>query len=378
MYTAMQRKGVKRNMKIGLFGTWISESRGGIENLCYNLFKGLQKSNDVKAFSLNVPDEDKFENDVYYANTSKRTVPVGAFLKAYRKQRKPKEFDTNIAIHWGPGLCTYIIKKIYGTPYCVYVMGKEVDYFKTPLHKWIVARILNNASNIITISEYTKELCRWVKNHNFALIHPGVDEAMFTVPEQPIVYNDGRFHIFGISRLVRRKGFQNVLKALPLLVQAGIDAEFTLAGGGEMETELRELVQELGLEDRVTFLGRISLEDKIKYMNACDLFAMPSYEIAEEREVEGFGIVYLEANAAGKFVIAGKDGGVPDAVVEGETGFLVDGNNPQAICEAIQQYYQKPQEEKQVLAQKCLHWAQEHRWDITAQKVQQLLEKGKV
>ena len=104
---------------------------------------------------------------------------------------------------------------------------------------------------------------------------------------------------------------------------------YRIAGG--YISELEKIISSLNLNDCIQFCGKISEEEKIREIKDCDVFVMPCYEIPSEREVEGFGIVYLEANSLGKFVIAGNCGGVSEVLIEGVTGYLVDGKDPAGV-----------------------------------------------
>jgi len=110
-----------------------------------------------------------------------------------------------------------------------------------------------------------------------------------------------------------------------------------IIGDGALRKELEDLVKKLKLSEHVIFVGYIAHEDEdlLKYYTACDVFIMPSREIKEKGDVEGFGIVYLEANACGKPVIGGKSGGVVDAIEDGVTGLLVDPQNINDISKAL-------------------------------------------
>lgn len=108
---------------------------------------------------------------------------------------------------------------------------------------------------------------------------------------------------------------------------------YLIIGKGEEEERLIELTKDLGLEEYVKFVGYVETEDMPLYYNNCDVFVMPSKTI--DIDYEGFGIVYLEANACGKPVIGGKSGGVGDAVIDGVTGLLVDPDNIEEISQAI-------------------------------------------
>jgi phosphatidylinositol alpha-1,6-mannosyltransferase len=143
----------------------------------------------------------------------------------------------------------------------------------------------------------------------------------------------GQKLILSVGRLMRRKGFDSVIRALPMLREQGIDAHYAVIGIGEDHEYLEGLAAELGLTDRVHLLGHVSYEDLPRWYCASDLFAMPNRDIGGD--TEGFGLVYLEAAAAGRPVVAGTAGGTGSAVVDGVTGLRVDGEQVDAIAQAL-------------------------------------------
>ena len=161
--------------------------------------------------------------------------------------------------------------------------------------------------------------------------------------------------ILSVGRLVERKGFQNVIYALAKIKSQVPYLRYIIAGSGEYEQELRKITNELHLEDTVIFKGRVSEQEKEQLLLNCDLMIMPSFAILEKNQVEGFGISLLEANAYGKFVISSNSGGIPEAVRDGETGFLVIENDINSIIEALQKYYNTSFTYNPLI---CIEWAQ--------------------
>jgi phosphatidylinositol alpha-1,6-mannosyltransferase len=143
----------------------------------------------------------------------------------------------------------------------------------------------------------------------------------------------GQRLILSVGRLQRRKGFDSVIRALPLLLTQGVDAHYAVIGIGDDREYLQRLAAELGVSDRVHLLSHVSYEDLPRWYAACDLFAMPNRDI--DGDTEGFGLVFLEAASAGKPALAGTDGGTGSAVVDGATGLRVDGENLEAITRAL-------------------------------------------
>jgi phosphatidylinositol alpha-1,6-mannosyltransferase len=147
----------------------------------------------------------------------------------------------------------------------------------------------------------------------------------------------GKKVILTLARLVVRKGQDQVIRALPRVIQRVPQAVYLLAGQGGDEPRLRNLARSLNLHDRCIFTGYISEDELVDHYNLADVYIMPSREIGEKGDVEGFGITFLEAGACGKPVVGGRSGGVPDAVVDGQTGILVDPTDVDQIAEVLSQ-----------------------------------------
>lgn len=150
----------------------------------------------------------------------------------------------------------------------------------------------------------------------------------YNIPEEAVV-------ILSVGRLVRRKGFDRVIENLPILLAEGIDVYYLVCGQGPMESELKFLTSQLGVEERVLFAGYIPDAQLAGYYAACDLFSMLTFFEAKAKSIEGFGIVYVEAGYFGKPVIASRVGGVEDAVRHGESGILVDPNSANEISKTL-------------------------------------------
>jgi phosphatidylinositol alpha-1,6-mannosyltransferase len=201
---------------------------------------------------------------------------------------------------------------------------------------------LRHADCVLSNSDYTRDTLIGligVKPERIALVYPTVDEQRFQpgLPSDDLRDDIGigaeQKLILSVGRLQQRKGFDNVIRALPLLLKQGLDTHYALIGIGEDADRLRALAAESGVRERVHFLGHVSHEDLPRWYNACDLFAMPNRDV--NGDTEGFGLVFLEAGASGKPVVAGLAGGTGSAVVDGETGLRVNGENLEEISAAV-------------------------------------------
>ena len=192
--------------------------------------------------------------------------------------------------------------------------------FRGRLHRWFLV----NADLTIANSEKTKQRlleCRLAKN--VEVIYPPVSLKKFFPSVASSKQTFKRRVILTVARLTFRKGVETVLEAL-----AGIEEDFLylVIGNGPLRGKYERLAAELGLGKRVVFLGNVNDEELRHYLQACDFFVLTPYEIykGELLDYEGFGMVYLEANACGKPVIGTRTGGVAESILEGVSGFIVD------------------------------------------------------
>ena len=336
----------------------ISLDTGGIQNTGYILSEYLAKkmkltiicgsqskppcSENIKCYKVDLE-----QNGWAYFNKKAEEIAI--------KLNSQERFDFALSMTGAFGLALKNLKRKAGIPYGSLVHGSEL--FKPhfvlnsvcyndlmSLLKWILIvrrrsikvwkstlNTLENADILFSNTNYTRSLLgRYVNNKRVVVIHPPI----YTIPEVQMVEN--RSHIlFSVGRLTSRKGYQFVIQALPLICGVIPDVKYIIAGSGEMEPKLKSLVKELGLEERVVFMGRIDDETKNQLMQECGAFITTSYTEPNPMDVESFGIVYVEANAYGKYVIAANTGGVGEAVIDGETGILVEQKNIRQIADAV-------------------------------------------
>jgi phosphatidylinositol alpha-1,6-mannosyltransferase len=152
----------------------------------------------------------------------------------------------------------------------------------------------------------------------------------------------GRPVVVCVSRLVPRKGQDTLIRALPTVRSVVPDACLLVVGSGPHERRLRELAARTGLAEHVRFTGGVADADLPGYYGAGDVFAMPCRTRRRGLEVEGLGMVFLEASACGLPVVAGASGGAPEAVLEGRTGTVVDGRSVPAVAAAVTRLLSDP------------------------------------
>jgi phosphatidylinositol alpha-1,6-mannosyltransferase len=256
------------------------------------------------------------------------------------------------AVHAGrvlpEGLIALVVARLTGRPCVVYAHGEEITTWRQWRKLRAMRFVYRGADRVIANSEFTRdELMKLgVQGRRIAIVNPGVDIRRFrpgidAQDLRDLLSIGSREHlILSVGRLSRRKGFDQVIRALPKLAARGIDARYALIGVGEDRAHLESLARELGVVDRIRFLGHVAVEELPRWYNAADVVAMPNREI--DGDTEGFGMVFIEAAACGKPVLAGRAGGTGAAVLDGETGLRVDGASLEAVVEGLDRILSSP------------------------------------
>jgi phosphatidylinositol alpha-1,6-mannosyltransferase len=261
---------------------------------------------------------------------------LGKFL--FTRGVKPIVYAT----HWKVGFVPAVVAPLIGMKVIIGAHGMEVLKERKPSRQRLIRLAFSRAHRGLAVSEYTRQaLIRLgVPKDKVAVIPNGVDVELFRPRERSTSlvqrYDlQGKKVILTLARLVARKGQDQVIRALPEVIEKVPSAVYLLVGQGPDESRLRDLVDSLGLSEQVIFAGYVPDEQLVDHYSLADLYIMASREIAAGGDVEGFGITFLEAGACGLPVIGGRSGGVPDAVLEGQTGLLVDPEDSGEIAGAL-------------------------------------------
>lgn len=220
--------------------------------------------------------------------------------------------------------------------------GHEVGWAALPGARSLLRRIGRDADVVTYLGEYTRqrlarvldgltELCRLAPGVDVDAYRPDVDgapvRARYRLADRPVVVC--------VSRLVPRKGQDALIRALPAIQQRVPGTALLIVGGGPYRRTLERLARQTGVERDVVFTGSVPAAELPAYYAAGDVYAMPCRTRNRGLDVEGLGIVYLEASATGLPVVAGDSGGAPDAVRDGETGYVVNGRNLSQIADRV-------------------------------------------
>ena len=259
--------------------------------------------------------------------------------------------------------------------------GHEVGWSMLPVARSVLRRIGDDSDVVTFVSRYTRGRFASAFGPQAGLEHlpPGVDTDRFSPDPASRVELRARYGlgqrptVVCLSRLVPRKGQDMLIRALPTIRQRVDGAALVIAGGGPYLETLRRLADRLRMSDHVTFTGGVPAADLPAYHAMADVFAMPCRTRGAGLDVEGLGIVFLEASATGVPVIAGCSGGAPETVRHNKTGLLVDGRSVNQIADAVTELLADPDRAAAMGAAGrdwvCAQW----RWDALAARLSELM-----
>jgi phosphatidylinositol alpha-1,6-mannosyltransferase len=260
--------------------------------------------------------------------------------------------------------------------------GHEAGWASLPVARSLLRRIGDGTDTLTYLGEYTRSrMARALSPAaaaRMARLAPGVDEKLFRagaggaeirarhgLADRPVAVC--------VSRLVPRKGQDALIHAWPRVLAAVPDAALLLVGGGPYRADLERLAASEGVSGSVVFTGSVPWAELPAHYDAGDVFAMPCRTRRRGLDVEGLGIVYLEASATGLPVVAGDSGGAPDAVLDGETGVVVPGRSVPAVAAAVAGLLAGP-DRARAMGRAGRAWVEkEWRWDVQAARLDALL-----
>ena len=221
--------------------------------------------------------------------------------------------------------------------------GHEVGWSMAPGARQVLRLIGDSTDALTYVSDYTRRRFSSAFGPHARLVHQpgGVDTDRFRpdpVRRRAIRDRYGvgdKDVIVCLSRLVPRKGQDTLIRAMPAIARRAPGAVLMVVGGGPYRRTLEALARRHGVEDRVIFTGRVPAEEIVDHHRMADVFAMPCRTRGGGLDVEGLGIVYLEASACGVPVVAGRSGGAPETVSDGRTGLVVEGTSPGEVADAV-------------------------------------------
>ncbi len=313
------------------------------------------------------------------------------YWRAYRAVRRVVQAEGITRLHCGrclpEGWIALLLKYRMGIPYQCYAHGEEINLHGAEQEagvmssrqlRWMTRRVLRHTDRVIANSHNTAELLQgqWhVPSDRIQILHPGVDAARFV----PAARNARVRNLLGwgdrpviltVGRLQERKGHDRLIEAMASIRRVVPNALYAIAGDGVQRTALVELVQRLQLAKHIQFLGEVEEATLLHCYQQCDLFVLPNRQIGSD--IEGFGMVLLEAQACGKPVLAGASGGTSETLVPGATGNLICCDDSTLLAHAVIELLQD-EIRRAAMGEQARHWIVNHfDWEELSARAQQL------
>ncbi len=255
------------------------------------------------------------------------------------------------------GLLAHGVRKAGAKKIVALSHGHEVWWAKLWPFSWAMRRIGRGVDSLTYLGDFTKNAISRALTpdaiNSMVRIAPGIDTEHFAPAVDSELLKreldlEGKRVIVSVGRLVHRKGQDTLVEALPEILKEYPDAHLLFVGVGPHLEYIHKRAIQLGVLANISFVGRVQYSELPRFISVGEIFAMPSRSRLAGLEVEGLGIVYLEASACELPVVGGLSGGAPDAVLEGETGFAVDGLNPIAVASAVNQLLADPDRAKEM------------------------------
>lgn len=277
------------------------------------------------------------------------------------------------------GWLCWLLRRTTGVPYICYVHGEDVESASTSRELTLmVRRVLGDANFLVANSHNTARLLidNWnIPDSRIRVLHPGVDTARFVpAPRDEAVRRDlgwsQRTVVLTVGRLQKRKGHDVLIQALSTIREAIPDILYAIIGNGEEREALERLADEHGVRGAVQFLGEVDDARMIHAYQQCDLFALPNRQVG--RDIEGFGMVLVEAQSCGRPVLAGASGGTRETMDIGQTGVVVPCEEPGPLAETLVALL-LDQQRLDSMAQAARPWVVEHLdWNALTQQAARL------
>ncbi len=364
---------------------------GGIQTYSLEIAKRMSAMCDdfvlIAPDKANAKEVDQALNfEVCRIKTTNTLIGIMSIPKVIRLLRKRK-IDVIFHAQWPTLMVTAIAKKI-GLLRFVGVAAHGREFTFNPFHRTKTGSkfyqsyrqyLIPKADFFFPVSHYTANLLteHGISPDQQAVVINGTDPEMFypmdmNALKQKYGYADKKI-IITITRLIELKAVDTVLRAMPHLIEEFPNLLYLVVGDGSYKNELVKISRELNLEKQVKFLGKVPYEQVNEYYNLSDIYVMPSKKMGER--TEAFGIVFLEANACGKPTIGSRTGGIADAVLDEQTGLLVEERNPKELAEAIRRLLRDDALRKRMGEAGRKRVETEANWDAVAQRIYGLIEQ---
>ena len=350
---------------------------GGIQTLMEGLSNALLNHGPVKVFA------DSFDNSEEYDQKSKLNINRISGFKIFKKYRKAnliKEFINENKVraaffdHW-KSIENIDLSSLNKTKSFCLIHSKEINHLLGSSLNKRMLNSLNKADYVIANSQFTKNLVikLGLSSENIRVINPGCNYPIEINNEfkkfAKSIYCDSFPRLITISRLDGRKSHQNILMTIKNLLPKFPNLKYVSIGDGDERNNLENLKKELGLDKEVNFIFKSNEQEKLALLEQSNLFVMPS--VVYKKSIEGFGISFIEAACYGKPSIGGIYGGEADAIIDGETGYLCDGNDLNLLYETLLKTLENKNYEQ--LGSNALEFSKNFSWEKITKKYIELI-----
>ncbi len=372
-------------MRVALITQDFPPDTGGIETYANELAKRLAQWCDD--FTVYAPGVDGAgHDDQLFDFAVKRFGRFNSLLNFSLLPFLPNEvYRKNIEVcfhtQWQTVISSIFARQISGYPKKIFTAAHAREllynpYENTPASPFFLryrSRIFDQVDHWFPVSRYTRDILteQGISDKESTVIRNGTDPDRFYPFDASGLRRElgleNRKILLTITRLVQRKGIDDVIKVIDHIKEDIPEIAYVVVGQGPKEAALKEMVSRRNLESYVYFHGEVSHESLPRYYNMCDVFVMPSR--TAEPDVEGFGIVFLEANACAKPVIGTDSGGIPDAVLDKETGLIINERDSDQLSRAIRWMLEEPQQADKLGRQGRKRVEQDLNWEEVADKL---------
>ncbi len=291
-------------------------------------------------------------------------LPVFRLVKIVREYRP----DVVMVSHVLPvGMTALLLKILVGTPFACVVHGMDVAV-PTGFKRWLVGRVLRSADHVVCNSSYTERVVLTYSSEiDTSVVYPSADILKHTSKPR------GGQRVVSVGRLVERKGFDTLISAIPAVRELCADVHLTIVGEGPDRQRLEQLCSELSVSDCVEFVGLLDDDALHDTYARSDVFCMLPREI--NGDVEGFGIVFLEAALHELPAVAGGSGGVPEAVAHEVSGYICDPTHKDSIVKRLVELLTHESRSIEMGRRAKERVLAEFSWDVTVRPFAKWLEQ---
>lgn len=312
---------------------------------------------------------------------------LGAAPYIFRLTRR-ESFDAAFHVQWQTAFASLLARRLTGTPARLAVTLHGKDTVFNPFNVFPLRQAYNvlrrtavtAADHVLPVSQFLSHRARefGASPDRITVIPNATNPDVFYPDSSPSLRADlnadSRPIVLSAGRMVPKKGFDTAIRALRRVTEEIPDTLLLIAGDGPEAASLKQLVRDLDLEENVHFLGNLSQQQLRRYYSVADVFMMVGREVPGD--IEGFGLVYLEANACGTPTIGARVGGVPDAIQDGETGLLVPPEDPAAAAGALARLLKNPDRAQRLGEQGRERVLSDANWERVADRIYHLLRRG--